>query len=135
MRFGSLAIAVAAVTVGALLGYYVSGERSGVAAPTAGRTVTVTKTVVRTVARPDPRAGKRVFVSVCSRCHTLEPGDWTGRRVNLTELQPSYRAIVDQVTGGGIAMPSFEEKLSKREIRDVAAFVAAEAARRSRKRP
>jgi mono/diheme cytochrome c family protein len=134
MRFGSLAIAVAAATAGLLLGYYVGGERSGVAA-TKRRTVTVTKTVVRTTARPDRRAGKRVFVTVCSRCHTLESGDWTGNRVNLTELQPSYRAIVDQVTGGGIAMPSFKGKLSKREIRDVAAFVAAEAAKRARKRP
>jgi cytochrome c6 len=136
MRFGSLAIAVAAGTAGVLLGYYVSGERSGVTAMTGGRTVTVTKTVVRTMARPDPREGKRVFVTVCSRCHTFEPGDWTGNRVNLTELQTSYRLIVDAVTGGGIAMPSFEGKLSEREIRDVAAFVRAEAAgRRARLLP
>ena len=131
MRFRSLAIAVAAGTAGASLGYYVSGERSGVTAmTTGGRTVTVTKTVVRTMARPDPRGGKRVFVTVCSRCHTFEPGDWTGGRVNLTELRTSYRMIVEAVTGGGIAMPSFERKLSKREIRDVAAFVKAEVARR-----
>jgi mono/diheme cytochrome c family protein len=95
MRFGWLAIAVAAATAGALLGYYAGGERSGVAAMTGGRTVTVTKTVVRTMARPDPRAGRRVFVSVCSRCHTLKRGDWTGNRINLTALQPSYREIVE----------------------------------------
>lgn len=130
MRFGSLAIAVAAATSGALLGYYVSGEPSGGTATTRGPTVTVTKTVVRTIARPDRRAGRRVFVRVCSRCHTLEPGDWTRNRVNLTELRPSYRVIVEKVTGGGLAMPSFAGKLSKREIRDVAAFVRAEAARR-----
>jgi cytochrome c6 len=130
MRFGALAIAVAAGTAGALLGYYVRGERSGVTAPTGGRTVMVTKTVVRTIERPDPRAGKRVFLTVCSRCHTFAPGDLTGNRVSLTDLQPSYRATVEQVTSGGIAMPSFEGKLSKREIRDVAAFVKAETARR-----
>ena len=135
MRFGSLAIALAAATAGTALGYYVSDDRTGVAATTGERTVTVTKTVVRTMARPDRRAGKRVFVDVCSRCHTFKRGDWTGNRVNLTSLQPSYRAIVDQVTEGGIAMPSFQGRLSKRQIRDVAAFVAAEAARRARKRP
>jgi mono/diheme cytochrome c family protein len=133
----SLAIAVAAATAGALLGYYVSEQRSRVTATTGGRTLTVTKTVtetvVRTIARPDHRAGKRVFLAACSTCHTLEPGDWTGDRVNLAHLQPSYRVTVEAVTGGGIAMPSFEGKLSQRQIRDVAAFVTAEAARRAGK--
>ncbi len=137
MRFGWLAIAVAAATVGASLGYYVSGERSPATAMTVRRTVTATKivteTVVRTMARPDRRAGKRVFVSVCAKCHTLAPGDWRGDRINLTDLQPSYRTIVEKVTGGGTVMPSFAGKLSKREIRDVAAFVAAEAERRARR--
>jgi mono/diheme cytochrome c family protein len=132
----SLAIAVAAATAGALLGYYMSEQRSRVTA-TGARTLTVTKTVtetvVRTIARPDPRAGKRVFLAACSTCHTLDPGDWTGDRVNLADLQPSYQATVEQVTDGGIAMPSFEGKLSQRQIRDVAAFVTAEAARRAGK--
>jgi mono/diheme cytochrome c family protein len=129
----SLAIVVAAAA-GAVLGYYVSGERSRL---TGGRTVTVTKTVtetlVRRVTRPDRRAGKRVFVAICSRCHTFEPGDVTGDRVSLADLQPSYRAAVEAVTRGGIAMPSFEGTLSGRQIRDVAAFVSAEAARRAGK--
>lgn len=133
MRFRSLAIGVAAATAGALLGYYVSGEPSRVATTAEARTVTVTKTVVRTMARPARRAGKRVFLTVCSRCHTLAPGDWTRNRVNLTDLRPSYRVIVEKVIGGGFAMPSFAGKLSEREIRDVAAFVVAEAARRARK--
>lgn len=136
MRF-SLAIAVAAAIAGAVLGYYVGGERSRVASTAGGRTVTVTKTirhtVVRRIARPDRRAGRRVFVATCSRCHTLDPADWTGNRVNLVHLQPSYRAAVEAVTRGGIAMPAFERKLSGRQIRDVAAFVTAEAARRAGK--
>jgi mono/diheme cytochrome c family protein len=137
MRFGPLVIAVLAVTAGASLGYYVGAERSRVAARTGGRPVTVTRTVtetaVRTIARPDRRAGKRVFVTACSRCHTLDPGDRTGPRVNLADLQPSYRTTVEKVRGGGIAMPPFEGKLSERQIRDVAAFVTAEAARRARR--
>jgi mono/diheme cytochrome c family protein len=137
MRF-SLAIAVAAAA-GAFLGSYVSGERSRVTATTGGRTATVTKTVtktvVRTIARPDRRAGNRVFVAACSRCHTLDPGDLTGDRVNLARLQPSYRWTVEKVTRGGIAMPSFEGKLSERQIRDVAAFVTAEAPSRAGRSP
>jgi cytochrome c6 len=135
MRF-SLAIAVAAAA-GAFLGSYVGEERSRVTATTGGRTatVTVTKTVVRTIARADRRAGKRVFLAACSRCHTLDPGDLTGDRVNLVHLQPSYRVTVEKVTRGGIAMPSFEGKLSERQIRDVAAFVTAEAPSRAGKSP
>ena len=76
-----------------------------------------------------------MFVAACSRCHALESGAWTRDRVNLTDLRPSYRVIVEEVTGGGIAMPSFEGKLSERQIRDVAAFVTAEAARRADKTP
>jgi mono/diheme cytochrome c family protein len=137
MRF-SLAIAVAAAA-GAFLGSYVGEERSRVTATTGGRTATVTKTVtktvVRTIARPDRRAGNRVFLAACSRCHTLDPGDLTGDRVNLAHLQPSYRVTVEKVTRGGIAMPSFEGKLSERQIRDVAAFVTAQALSRAGKSP
>jgi mono/diheme cytochrome c family protein len=137
MRFRSLAIAVAAAAAGASLAYYVSGHRSGVTTTTEERTVpvteTVTETVVRRVARSDRRSGRRVFVNVCSRCHSLKPGDWSGDRVNLADLQPSYRVIVDKVTAGGIVMPSFAGKLSERQIRDVAAFLVAEAARRAGK--
>ena len=139
MRFGLLAIAVAATTAGASLGYYVRGDASRVTPTKGARRVTVmetvTETVVRTIVRPDARAGRRVFATACSRCHTFKPGNWTGDRVNLTDLRPSYRAIVEAVTGGGIAMPSFEGKLSERQIRDVAAFVTAETARRARRIP
>lgn len=139
MKFGFLAVAVAAGAAGAFLGYYVRGEGSRVTASTEVRTVTLTntatETVVRTIVRPDARAGRRVFVTACASCHTLEPGDWTRARVNLTDLRPSYQAITDAVTGGGIAMPSFAGKLSERQIRDVAAFVTAEVARRAGETP
>jgi len=134
MRYGALAIAVAAVTAGALLGYYASGEPSRetvtMRGPTVTVTETVTETVVRTTARPGARAGRRVFLTTCSTCHTLQPGNWTGGRVNLADLEPSYQVIVEKVTAGGIAMPSFAGKLSRRQIRAVAAFVTAQAARR-----
>jgi mono/diheme cytochrome c family protein len=141
MRF-SLAIVVAAAA-GAFLGSYAGEERSLVTRTTGHRTATVTKTVTKTVTRtvvrpivrPDRRAGNRVFLAACSRCHTLDPRDWTGDRINLARLQPSYRWTVEKVTRGGIAMPSFEGKLSERQIRDVAAFVTAKAPSRTGKSP
>ena len=122
-----------AAAAGFSLGLYVSEEPSGVTAMPGRRAVTITiatETRVRTIARPDRRSGRRVFANTCSRCPTLKPGDWRGDRVNLTDLRPSYRVVVEKVIGGGIAMPSFQGRLSERQIRDVAAFVAAEAARR-----
>ena len=138
MRFRSLAIAAAAATAGSALGYYVSGERSSATATTGGRMVTVVKTVtesvVRPVARPNPRAGRRVFATACSRCHTLRPGNWPGEQVNLVDLQPSYRTIVEKVRRGGIAMPPFRGRLTEQQIRNVAAFVRAKARRAGRSR-
>ena len=134
----SLAIAVAA-TAGAFLGSYVSGERSRATVTSGGRTATVTRTVtrtvVRTITRPNRLAGNRVFLTACSRCHTLDPRDWTGNKVNLAHLQPTYQGTVEKVTRGGIAMPSFERSLSERQIRDVAAFVTAKAQSRAGKSP
>jgi mono/diheme cytochrome c family protein len=133
MKIRSLIVAVTgAAAVGASFGC-APGEDGSAASESAGvRTVTVTETVVRTMATRNTRTGRRVFENSCSRCHALKPGDWTGAKVNLTALQPAYEVVVDKVTRGGIAMPSFTGKLSKRQIRDVAAFVSKEAARQGR---
>ncbi len=133
MKLRSLIIAVAAATLaGAALGCSPRGDDGSAADATGVRTVTVTETVVRTVVRRDTRAGRRIFRTACSRCHAFERGDWRGRKVNLTALRPSYEATVEKVTRGGIAMPSFSGRLSRRQIRDVAAFVSRAAARRPR---
>jgi mono/diheme cytochrome c family protein len=129
-----LAITLAAAAVlGAALGWSLNRNDGSAGAPMRARTVTVTETVVRAMDAPDTRAGRRVFASTCSRCHALRPGDWTGDKVNLTALQPTYEVTVEKVTRGGIAMPSFAGKLSERQIRDVAAFVSKEAARQGRR--
>ncbi|MDQ3982373.1 MAG: cytochrome c [Actinomycetota bacterium] len=122
----------AATAVGASFGCSPREDPAAVTGTPGVRTVTVTETVVRTVERRNARAGRRVFQTACSRCHALKPGDWTGDKVNLTALQPAYETTVQKVTRGGIAMPSFAGKLSRRQIRDVAAFVSREAARRGR---
>lgn len=134
MRLCSVALMVgltAAAVAGVLFGCSPRNEGSTGEA-TGVRTVTVTETVVRSVERRDAREGRRIFRTVCSRCHALRPGDWRGDKVNLTALRPSYEATVEKVTRGGIAMPSFSGTLSRRQIRDVAAFVSRAAARRPR---
>ena len=120
MRAVAVAIATAA---GASLGCSVRGDDGSAGAQGGVRTVTVTETVVQTVDRPDTRAGRRIFARACSQCHALEPGNWTGDKVNLTALKPEYSVTVAKVTRGGIAMPSFAGRLSQGQIRDVAAFV------------
>ena len=128
-------VVAAATALGASSGCSASGEEDATATVTIrGDTVTVTETVVRRVLRPDPRAGGRVFANACSRCHVLRPPNWTGSRLNLTELRPAYGTTVAKVTKGGIAMPSFKGKLSRRQIRDVAAFVSRKVQRRGRPR-
>ena len=74
----------------------------------------------------DAANGKEVYASAgCGGCHTFEAAGSTGSvGPNLDELAPSYDAVVSQVTNGGGAMPSFEDKLTAQEIRDVAAFVS-----------
>lgn len=138
MRWGSLAIAVVAAIAGAFLGFSLSGERSGLTTMTGSPTRTVTVTITEATATAGStgrRAAQRLFETACSECHSLEPGDWRGDRVSLIDLGTSYRAIVAKVTSGGIAMPSFKGELSEQQIRDVAAFVAAETAKRAREIP
>jgi mono/diheme cytochrome c family protein len=77
----------------------------------------------------DPAAGARIFASAgCSSCHTLAAAHASGQvGPNLDRLRPPYGAVVAQVTNGGGVMPAYKGKLSTRQIRDVAAFVATRA--------
>jgi mono/diheme cytochrome c family protein len=74
----------------------------------------------------DVDKGKRVFADAgCAGCHTLRAANATGTKgPNLDTVGPGYQRVVEQVTKGSPAMPSFEFKLDKNEIRNVAAFVA-----------
>jgi cytochrome c6 len=76
---------------------------------------------------PDP--GKIVFTKTanpsCSGCHTLKDAGAKGTvGPNLDELKPSFEVVKLQVEKGGGAMPSFQDKLSARQIDDVATYVA-----------
>jgi cytochrome c6 len=81
-------------------------------------------------AEGDPVAGREVFLgsSACGTCHTLADAGTTGTiGPNLDETQPSFELVVDRVTNGQGAMPSFSGSLSEQDIADVSAYVASAA--------
>jgi cytochrome c553 len=75
----------------------------------------------------DPVAGKAVFTGSagCTGCHTLSDAGSTGTiGPNLDDAKPSEELVVDRVTNGQGAMPSFKDTLSEKQIADVAAYVS-----------
>jgi mono/diheme cytochrome c family protein len=73
--------------------------------------------------------GAAVFKkAACGSCHVLKAAGAGGQiGPNLDVLRPSYAAVVLQVENGGGGMPAFKSSLTPAEIRDVAAYVAANA--------
>ncbi len=107
MKRRSMPLAAAAILLAAVLLISCSGD----AAKTAG----------------DPVAGKRLFAeSGCNGCHTFKAAGSTGTQgPDLDEAQPSPAKVVRQLEHPGGLMPSFADKLSESEKRDLAAFVGA----------
>lgn len=122
-KITATSVSLIILAAGVVLGFAVDREDASpttVAGPPAR--VTVTETLVRKTATPRARSGRRVFFRAgCSRCHTL--GRPSETKVNLDELDPTYEVVVEVVTSGGIVMPSYRNRLSRQEIRNVAAFV------------
>ena len=73
----------------------------------------------------DAAAGEAVFASAgCASCHTLEAAGATGTvGPNLDEAKPDHALVVERVTNGKGAMPSFKGQLDESEIQNVAAYV------------
>ncbi len=73
----------------------------------------------------DPEAGAQVFAAGgCGGCHVLEAAGTSGTvGPNLDDSAPDYDLIVDRVTNGKGAMPSFKDQFSEVEIQNVAAYV------------
>ena len=73
----------------------------------------------------DPAAGKVVFkTGPCASCHTLKDAGTTGTvGPNLDDAKPPLSLVVERVTKGAGAMPSFKGQLSDKQIADVAAYV------------
>jgi cytochrome c553 len=74
-------------------------------------------------------AGAQVFAdNGCGGCHTLGAAQASGQvGPNLDALRPTYEQVRAKVEQGGGVMPSFRDRLSPQQIRDVAAFVATRA--------
>jgi uncharacterized membrane protein len=72
-------------------------------------------------------AGRATFAKAgCANCHTLADAGATGQvGPNLDAARPSASLVVERVTNGMGAMPSFRGDLSETNIADVAAYVAA----------
>jgi mono/diheme cytochrome c family protein len=89
--------------------------------------------VAGTGAEPAPPGGgeadgKSIFASTCASCHTLADAGATGTvGPNLDESRPPRDLVVDRVTNGQGAMPSFQDSLSPEQIQAVADYVSSAA--------
>jgi cytochrome c6 len=74
----------------------------------------------------DAANGKEIFAAQgCGSCHVLADAGSSGTvGPNLDDSQPDADLVVERVTNGSGAMPSFSDKLSEQEINDVAAYVS-----------
>lgn len=71
-----------------------------------------------------PADAKGIFTDSCGGCHTLADAGTSGTvGPNLDDAKPSFDLVVERVTNGSGAMPSFSDKLSEDEINNVAAYV------------
>jgi mono/diheme cytochrome c family protein len=75
----------------------------------------------------DPVAGKRLFASAgCTGCHTFKAAGSNGTRgPDLDAANPTVGRVMRQLEHPGGLMPSFADKLSQSEMRNLAAFVGA----------
>jgi mono/diheme cytochrome c family protein len=73
----------------------------------------------------DAANGAKIFASAgCGGCHTLQAAGSSGNvGPNLDDAKPDIGLVVDRVTNGQGAMPSFGDSLSEQEIADVAQYV------------
>jgi cytochrome c6 len=77
-----------------------------------------------------PTDGKTIFTQTCAACHTLADAGTTGTvGPNLDQAKPSKELVVDRVTNGQGAMPSFKGTLDPAQIQAVADYVSSAAGR------
>ncbi len=78
-------------------------------------------------AKGDPIAGKKLFASSgCNGCHTFKAAGSSGTQgPDLDSVNPSIGAVMRQLAHPSGLMPSFSDKLSETEKRNIAAFVGA----------
>jgi cytochrome c oxidase subunit 1 len=128
-----LGLVAAGTFVGWVVGHYagrptntvmVSGSSTSPAATTGATTTTATPGALP--GGGNPAAGRQLFAANCGGCHTLKAAGTSGTvGPNFDQVKPPLSLVLDRVTNGKGAMPSFRLQLSKQQIKDVAAFVVA----------
>jgi mono/diheme cytochrome c family protein len=77
-----------------------------------------------------PTDAKSIFTANCASCHTLADAGTTGTvGPNLDQSRPPKDLVVDRVTNGQGAMPSFKDSLDAQQIEAVADYVSTAAGR------
>ena len=77
------------------------------------------------VVAEQPTDGKSIFSANCGSCHTLADAGTSGAvGPNLDEARPPKELVVDRVTNGQGAMPSFADSLDEQQIQAVADYVS-----------
>jgi mono/diheme cytochrome c family protein len=77
------------------------------------------------VVTEQPTDGKSIFSANCGSCHTLADAGTTGTvGPNLDDTRPAKDLVVDRVTNGKGAMPSFSDSLDEQQIEAVADYVS-----------
>ena len=80
------------------------------------------------VVAEQPTDGKSIFSANCGSCHTLADAGTSGAvGPNLDESRPPKELVVDRVTNGQGAMPSFSDSLDEQQIQAVADYVSSAA--------
>jgi quinohemoprotein ethanol dehydrogenase len=79
----------------------------------------------------DATAGKSVFSDNCSSCHGISGhGGNGGPDLTQRPAAANVKQVKAQVTNGGGGMPAFKGTLTPKQIRDVAAYVAEQIAKK-----
>jgi mono/diheme cytochrome c family protein len=72
-----------------------------------------------------PTDGKTIFTTTCGGCHTLADAGTSGTvGPNLDQAKPPKELVIDRVTNGQGAMPSFKGTLDQAQIDAVADYVS-----------
>ena len=121
LAVGLAALALGAGAVGWTLGLGSRVDSAGAAAPKVAAATPAGSTV-----NGDRVAGKAVFNdSGCASCHAFAAAGARGTGgPNLDQVNLSASEVLDWVTNGKGAMPSFKGQVSAKKLSDVAAFLA-----------
>jgi cytochrome c oxidase subunit 1 len=117
----TLLAVVLAIGAGAA-GFYLGRSTAG----TQTKTITSGSAAATTTPAAGDDAGKKLFASAgCGGCHTLkDAGSGGSVGPNLDQVHPPLALVLDRVSNGLGAMPSFKGQLSDAQIKQVAAYVS-----------